>query len=73
MLGILIFQSDMMGFSTLSNVDCVCTIVPLEVTLRLHAHSPSLIKIVIIKTTSTSNMCMTMCHGSYIIKTNKKE
>ena len=37
--------------------------------LKLHAHSGSLIKIVIIKTTSTSNMCMTMCHGSYIIQT----
>ena len=62
-----------MGFSTLSNVDCVCTIVPLEMTLKLHAHVASLMKIVIIKTTSTSNMCMTICHGSYINETNKKE
>ena len=27
----------------------------------------------IIKTTSNSNMCMTMCHGSYINQTNNKE
>ena len=73
-LALVIFQSDIMGFfSTLLNVDCACTIVPLEMTLRLHTHSASLINIVIIKTTSNSSMCMTMCRGSYIIQTSQKK
>ena len=73
MLTLLIFQSDIMGFSTPSNVDCACAIVPLEMTLKLYTQSASLINIMIIKTTSNSNMCMTMCHGSYINQTNNKE
>ena len=71
-LVLLIFQSDIIGFSTLSNGECACTIAPLEMTLKLHKHSATLINIVIIKATSNSSMFMTMCHGSYIIQLTKR-
>ena len=44
MLALLIFQSDIMDFSKLSNGDFACNIVPLEMTLKF---KHILIKIVI--------------------------
>ena len=70
-LALLIFQSDIIGFSALSNADSAYTYVSLKMTLKLHAYSASLINIVTIKT--TSDMSMTRSHESYIIQTNKKE